>query len=413
MKTKRAEVSIYLDNKRPKKNGKCSVKLRVYYNRSRRYYATGQDLNEKEFNHIFVTAHRKTQEQKEVLKNVNYQKVKAETVIDELNVFSFNSFEEKFFSERNVDDKISFAFEKKISLLNEENRISTASTYDCANKSLKKFNSKLTFADITPSLLSKYEAWMIKDNKSKTTVGIYLRNLRAIYNEQDIDKALYPFGRKEGEKKYKIPSSKNTKKALTISEISMIYNYKPQSNSKKEMAKDYWLFLYLCNGMNVKDFCLLKWENIDNNVITYKRAKTERSTAEQKTIKVALKPESLEIIRKWGQPSIDKTAFIFPHLTNKMNAKKQRDTHKQLTKTMNKYTTQIATELGINKPITSYYARHSFATVLKRSGTGIEMISELLGHSNTIVTQNYLDSFENYEIQKQTDALTRGFEKFI
>ena len=129
-------------------------------------------------------------------------------------------------------------------------------------------------------------------------------------------------------------------------------------------------------------------------MLTYKRAKTERSQKESKTITVSLKPESLEIIKKWGQPSLNDDIYIFPHLNNKMNAEEKRATYQNLTKTINKYVKQIAKDIGINKEVTTYFARHSFATVLKRSGAKIEMISELLGHSNVGVTESYLDSFE-------------------
>jgi integrase/recombinase XerD len=249
----------------------------------------------------------------------------------------------------------------------------------------------------------------LEKGNSISTVGIYLRSLRAIYNLQNIDKSVYPFG--TGKNKYTIPTSKNTKKALTVQEIGKIYNYEAEPNSTKEMAKDYWIFLYLCNGMNVKDFCLLKWENINENMLSYKRAKTERSQKESKRISVALKPESLEIIRRWGQPSINKDAYVFPHLNNKMNAVQKRTNYQGLTKTINKYVKQIAKELGINKNVTTYFARHSFATVLKRSGAKIEMISELLGHSSVNVTESYLDSFEKEQIHKETDVLTTGFRK--
>ena len=78
-----------------------------------------------------------------------------------------------------------------------------------------------------------------------------------------------------------------------------------------------------------------------------------------------------------------------------MTSEQQHKTVKQLTKTINKYMKRIAIELSIDKEITTYYARHSFATVLKRSGATTEMISELLGHSSVMVTENYLDSFED------------------
>jgi integrase/recombinase XerD len=311
--------------------------------------------------------------------------------------------------QRNTDNSVSFAFDKYIKDLKLENRIGTAVSYECAKTSIKKFNKDLTFAEVTPTFLKKYEKWMLDKGNSVSTIGIYLRSLRAVYNLQNIDKSVYPFG--NGNKKYSIPTSKNTKKALTLEEIGKIYNYDPEPNSTKQMAKDYWLFLYLCNGMNVKDFCLLKWENIEGNTLTYKRAKTQRSKKESKRISVSLKSESLEIIKKWGQSSINKEAYIFPHINYKMNEVQKRNSYQSITKIINKYIKRIASEVGINKNITSYYARHSFATVLKRSGAKIEMISELLGHSNVGVTECYLDSFEIEQIHKQTDILTTGFKK--
>jgi len=405
---KQADASIYLDNSRPKKNGKCSVKIKVTYNRKRKYFATGIDLTPDNFEQTFF-GKRKTAEQKEIKTKVEYFEKKATDVIEILRVFSFDAFEEEFLDERNTADSVSFAFDKYIANLNLENRIGTAVSYNCAKNSIGKFKKDLTFADVTPTFLKKYESWMIKSGNSVTTVGIYLRSLRAIYNLQNIDRSVYPFGKNKN--KYSIPTSKNTKKALTVDEIASIYNYEAELNSNREMAKDYWLFLYLCNGMNVKDFCLLKWQDIENDMLTYKRAKTERSQKESKRIAVALKPETLDIIKKWGQPSINKNTFIFPHLNNKMNAEKKRATYQQLTKVINKYMKQLVSDIGIEKNVTTYFARHSFATVLKRSGAKIEMISELLGHSNVSVTESYLDSFENDQIQKETDVLTAGFKK--
>ncbi len=405
---KTAKASIYLDANRPKKSGKCSVKIKVTYNRKRKYYSTGIDLTTDDFEQIFF-GKRKTPKQKEIKTKVEYFENKADDVINVLSVFSFDAFEEKYLDQRNTADSVSFAFDKYISNLKLENRIGTAVSYECAKNSLKSFNENLTFAEVTPTFLKKYENWMTKNGKSVSTVGIYLRSLRAVYNLQSIDKSVYPFG--VGKGKYTIPTSKNTKKALTIQEIGKIYNYKAEANSTKEMAKDYWMFLYLSNGMNVKDFCLLKWENITNNMLNYTRAKTERSQKESKKISVALKPESLEVIRKWGQPSLNKDAYIFPHLSHKMDAEQKRATYQNLTKIINKYVKQIAKEVGINKEVTTYFARHSFATVLKRSGAKIELISELLGHSNVGVTESYLDSFEKEQIQKETDVLTTGFKK--
>ena len=89
-----------------------------------------------------------------------------------------------------------------------------------------------------------------------------------------------------------------------------------------------------------------------------------------------------------------------------MSAETERKVIKQLTKTINKYMKQIAQELDINKEVTTYFARHSFATVLKNSGASIDFIKEALGHSDTKTTQSYLAGFDQKTIHTTTDALT-------
>jgi integrase/recombinase XerD len=414
----KAEASIYFDNLRPKKNEKCSVKIRVTFLGTRKYFSTGVELKPEDFKKAMdlEAKYRRNEHLEKKEHNDAYLKIhkcltKANEVINILPVFTFSAFEESYLEQRNTRSSVSFAFEKNIERLRSENKLGTADCYEYANKSISEFRKDLTFAEITPDLLKKYESKMLKDGKSPSTVSIYLRCLRAIYNLQNIDRSLYPFG--EQKSKYSMPTSRNIKKALTIEEIAKIYNYEAPAGSTKEMAKDYWLFLYLCNGMNVKDFCLLKWSNIDGKMLNYNRAKTQRSRKESKLISVALKPETMEIIKKWGQSSISKDAYIFPHLKPKMSAEIERATYKQLTKTINVYMKRICIELGLSRDVTTYFARHSFATVLKRSGAKIEMISELLGHSSVDVTENYLDSFEKEHIQKETDVLTAGFRKAI
>jgi len=407
---KKAIADIYLDSLRPLKNGKCSVKIKITHNRKRKYITTGIELTVIEFEKVMQPLEkgkRKTLEQKQTHSTILHHLNKAQQIIEDLKVFTFDSFEQAFFDNRNITDSVSFAFDRYIEQLRIEDRIGTAESYKGAKNSLESFKKNLTFAEITPTFLKKYEKWMLGKDRSITTVGIYLRSLRAIYNQQGLDISVYPFGENKG--KYTIPTGRNIKKALTIEDVAKIFNHEVPTGTTKEMARDYWMFLYLSNGMNVKDFCLLKWSNIQGEMLTYVREKTKRKN-EVSHIKVSLKPETLHIIKKWGRPSI-KDAYIFPHIKVGMTSEQQHKIIKQLTKTINKYMKQIAKELSIDKAITTYYARHSFATVLKRSGATTEMISELLGHSSVLVTKNYLDSFEDDKIKEQTNVLTAGFSK--
>lgn len=405
---KKGSAAIYLDSHRPKIDGKCSIKIKITFNRKRKYYATGIDVLPKEFERV-MNGKRKTASEKETYVKLNHFLSKAQSILNKLPVFTFDGFEDHFFEHRNTFNSVSFGFEKYIEQLRIEKRIGTALSYDNAKVSLEDFKKDLSFADITPNFLKKYENWMLENGRSITTVGIYLRSLRAVYNVQNIDVSIYPFGSKKG--KYSIPTGRNLKKALTLDEISKIYHHRAEPGTTKEMAKDYWMFLYLCNGINVKDLCLLKYSNIKGDMLIYQREKTKRTLKKNKSISVALKPETWDIIKKWGQPAIAQDAYIFPHLKSGMTETKKRKVVSQLVKTLNKYMKEIAKELSIDKLVTTYVARHSFATVLKRSGANTAMISELLGHSSVNTTESYLDSFEKESIQKETDALTAGFRR--
>lgn len=402
----KANADLFIDKYHPKKDNTCNVKVRIYFNGKRKYYPTNIDLTVASFESLITSKSRKGK-QREVYTKLNHYISKAENIIDKLKPFTFASFEKIYFENRNVYTSVSYAFDKKITELRENGQVGTAVTYECAKNSIEDFKKGLEFSDITPKLLKDYERWMLADGKSVTTVGIYLRNLRALFNAKDINRTLYPFGRG----KYEIPTGRNIKKALTLDEVVKIYNYEVKPNTWEERARDYWMFLYLANGMNVKDFCLLKWENIKGNTLQYVRAKTKNTEKEVKPIVIDLKPELMDIIRKYGKPSINADAYIFPHITPDMTAEREREIYQQLTKMINKYMKQIGKAVGIKQSITTYVARHSFATILKRSGANVAMISDLLGHSDISTTDNYFAGFEEEQIKQATDVLTAGFNK--
>lgn len=355
-----------------------------------------------------MEAKRRKEAEKAIYAKLQAFITKATEAAEKLPVFTFNKFEDLYLATRKATNTVLAAFVAYTIELREENRIGTAISYECAKNSIDKFAPDLKFADVTRSFLQRYENWMLQEGNSRTTVGIYLRSLRTIFNRANIDRSLYPFG--EGKGKYSIPTGHNIKKALTLEEVSKIFAYETESGSMEEMARDYWIFIYLCNGMNVKDLCLLRRKNIDGDILTYEREKTKRSRRTGQKIIVSLKPEAKAIISKWGIPSIASDSFLFPHVKKDDPPQRIQRTVQQVTQNINKHMKEIARKLEINKDVTTYFARHSFATILKRTGASVEMIGELLGHSDTKTTRSYLAGFETDAIHRATDVLT-SFKK--
>lgn len=402
---------IVLDKRKMKEDGTYPLKLRVTFNRERKYYSVGfPSITEADFAKL-----EKSRDPflKDIRVNISIVETKATEVFKQLPTFSFASFEERFFPKEeklNTND-VYRAISKYVEQLKKDGRISTASSYNCTLESLKQFKAKLAFKDITPDFLNSYERWMISNGKSTTTVGIYLRSLRAIYNQAiengSITKESYPFKKS----KFQIPAGRNIKKALTIAELEQIFHYPTISNSSEDKARDFWVFSYLCNGMNIKDICRLKYSNLDGDKLIFYRAKTENTKkSNQKPIVVFLTPEAKAIIEKWGNASKLPTNYIFPILQPNITPQRERELVQYLTKQINKYMKRIVEALGIDKPVTTYAARHSFSTVLKRSGAPIEFISESLGHNSLQTTEHYLDSFED-DVKKQYANLLTKFKK--
>lgn len=395
-------TKIVLNHRFQRKDGTHSLALRVTYLREARLFTISEiNLDKADFEKIQKGKARG--DLKEIQLKLNAIETRAKGIIEKIVPFSFEIFKNQFegkeeFQKQVIENDVFVYFVQKIAQLKAEKRLGTASSYQCSVNSLKAFTGrdKMGFQEINVNFLKNYERFMVQNGSSLTTVGIYLRNVRTIYNsaisEKLVDSDNKPFGRG----KYVIPSGKNIKKALTKSDVEKISNYPVREDSTEYFARDMWYFSYLSNGMNVKDIALLKNQNIQRNKIIFQRAKTAKSTrSNPKFITVILQEPQLQIIHKWRNKDTREEAFLFPFLTENMSAEEERKTIQQKTKTINKYMKRIGEALSLDLKLTTYVARHSFATVLKRGGAPIEVISEMMGHTDLKTTENYLDSFSD------------------
>lgn len=408
-------TAIILEKRVSNKEGKHPVKLRITYQRKRKYYLLqesnttlkGESYTPEEYSKIIAENSRGINKAKR-LKFDEVEK-RAIEIIDSLGEFSFEAFEFEYLNRRKENTTIQAYFEQKAQELDEEDKVQTANLYRSALKSFLKFDKKISFQRITAKYLKKYENWMIDEGGSYTTVGIYMRNLKHIVNRALDDKIVkvYPFG--TAKDKYQIPKSHNTKKALSIIDIEKLYKY--QADDRNEfVAQQYWFFSYLCNGMNMADIANLKYKNIKGNSLTFIRKKTKNTTSEKTEINVFLSPETFQILDSIGNVNKEPESYVFPIYTDGLTAIEENKKLKQHIKNTNKYFNRLANKAGVEGNITTYWARHSYSTILKRSGAPIEFISEQLGHQSTKVTQNYLDSFED-EAREKFSAKLLNFNK--
>ena len=294
-------------------------------------------------------------------------------------------------------------FITRIETLEREERIGTMLFYRDILRSVTKYGgTDIKLREVDIDWLKGFERHLLK-SVGYTTVGMYMRGIRAAMNDArkagKVKESQYPFGAG----RYEIKTTKGKKKALGLQDIARIAEY-TDGTAKTEFYRDIWLFLYLSNGMNMADLTRLKYKNIVDGEICYYRQKTIRTSNVIKQIHVAVTPRMEAIINRWGNGRSPEN-HIFHLFPPTDNAMEQKTRIKNATRCVNNRMKRIGNALDISS-ITTYTARHSYATILERNGVTLSYISESLGHSSIKTTENYLASFKQEERRKNAALLT-------
>lgn len=332
--------------------------------------------------------------------------------------FSFDLFEKTYFA-KEASTGFMGAFEVYLNKILQEERIGTYRAYRNAYSAFKDFlaGREISPYDLTVDLLKAFERFLMTQRKrtvGATTVSMYARTLRIIYNlcaDQDPNlKQYYPFGNsKRG--KFRISDSRNGAKkgdALTIEQIKTFISTTPEPGSPTWEAKMYWLFSFYCQGMNFRDICFLRDTNIHGDIIRYTRQKTKRTDSGE-ILEISITPVIREIMEALKSHGRRKGSFVFPILPQEhTDPLKIEGLVLQKIKTTNKWLRRLCEGTGI-PIVTTYWSRHSYASLLKLSGTSVEAIRELLGHSDLRTTEHYLKRFDHSHLA----AINKGLQQLV
>lgn len=401
----KATIKIILQD-RKYAEGDYPVVLRITKDRRKKEISLGMRCNENQFeNQEFTRLYTDYEINNELLLNI---RSKALKIIREFqndgHDFTLKEFEQKF-KGNNQKSKIKTSkviefFDKIIGEKIETGKVETARAYKESRNALRKFSgNNITFNDITPLFLEKFELYLRENGNKTGGVAFKMREVRTIYNKAIMmgvaSQELYPF------KFYKISKLKpeKNKRALTSDEIKKIKSLDLSENPQLQDTLNYFLFSFYSRGMNFVDIMKLKWSHINNGRISYTRSKT----------KVPFDIEILEpaqSIINYYQSIKRKTDYVFPILNqNNMTPVQIENRKKKVLQKTNKELKEIAKLAGINKRLSTYVARHSFATILKKKGSSIEKISELMGHSDVQVTMTYLKEFDSEVLDTENRKL--------
>ena len=396
---KAPKLKLVLYSSKTLSNGQHPIMFRITKERKCKYIATGFSAKTNQWDEKNSSPSAKHPKRAEIETYISIESRKIEKGFMELYM------DEKPYTVEHAVSKIKNTRTKKTVhkffdeiILDEkaQGNIRTSNAYKQTRNVLFTFYKKLDlqFSEIDYSLLIKFESFLKQKNAKDNTLIFYFKTLRALYNKAQkqgiIRSNVSPFV------DFKIGKYDKTTqhRALQETEIESIKKLQLEPNTSIWHARNIFLFSYYSMGMNYTDLVHLTWDNIlsvSNNGQTeirviYQRAKTGRK------FNLRLMKGATEILDEYLKLKTDK--YIFPVINEKADTelKMYNRLRKQLI-FVNKDLKTIAEKCKIKMNLTTYVARHTAATYLKRKGVSTSVISEMLGHKNENVTQIYLDSF--------------------
>jgi integrase/recombinase XerD len=419
-----ANACKFLDKRFKLADGTFRVRIRITHERRSIYLTTKYSFDEDSYNKKIIAGKNINNNEKllSAKREIENLEKKAISVINGLDVFTFDEFKSRFEQKGDRSNLVSLLSDYSRNL-HEEGKFSNANIFVYASTLFKKYalyrfgSEVFPIKSVTPKELQNFQKWAsskivdIDPSKAKrayslTTISMYLVRVQKVFNDlirsQEISSVQYPFGKGL----YQIPQSRNNKRALSLEEIMLLVHYNPTSKIE-DFAKSMFIFSYLCSGMNMADIFNLKHSDIKNDRIIFIRQKT-KGKGKIKELSIRITPDIKNIIDKHSEKRTD-SEYLFGIFSSKMTELERYRAKDVAISRINRSLKLIASKIGLPTSISTYFARHSYATIQMEHGAPTEYISQRLGHSNLETTRAYLSQFsEIKETEFEANLLFRN-----
>jgi site-specific recombinase XerD len=426
-----AKASIVLFKSKKYKDGNSPIMLCVTKNSALKYFKIGDErfnILPKQWNKEFglVQADKRLNPEHDFIngyiKEKHNQAVKIIEKYEEKGIaWTFNMFDQEYRNKPKITKVKPFIL-TRIEELKTQNKFKSARVLSSTLHLIEKYNTdfhKLYFQDIDYEFVEGFYFYLKNTRKNKdTSIGIALREIRSILNDAigrgAGSKETYPFSKIYGATRvFKISKlEKRTKKRFVPKEYLIKLTNSEILEPHLIWAKQMFLFSFFASGINFKDMAFLTDKNIKTRItedgrevkfIEFLRKKTNENIA------IPITKNMLPIIEWAKANTTNNNKYLLPIITKTKLTGEQLNNHiDRRRKRLNMHLRTIATKLEFPESLlklSSYYARHSYATTMLRNGAQIEKISEALGHASTKTTQIYLESFGIEEIAKLNENL--------
>ncbi len=283
--------------------------------------------------------------------------------------------------------------EREMKLLADVRKASTVRNYKTALNALAQYLGRrsLPIDDIDRQLMQDFEQWLLHHGKCRNTSSAYLRSLKSLFNRA-VDAGLTaernPFRR------VFTGNAHTVKRGLCRTEFSRLLAFQTDDDSLR-LAADIFLFSVAVCGMPFVDVAHLQWCQIKDGRLFYRRSKTGEC------LSVLLEPEAKEILRRYKGKGAG--GYVFPVLSPTDDESAYRNALSRYNRSLRRWGRKV----GLQRHLTSYVARHTWASLANENDIPLSVISQGLSHTNLRTTSNYIASLSTYRLDHSNHCLIR------
>ena len=274
-------------------------------------------------------------------------------------------------------------------------RMGTAKTYRDALSSFAKFRNgeDITADALEPRHIAQYEAWLKSRGLNRKSSSCYLRTLRTLYRKAvetglTMDKDIF--------RHVFTGFAKTAKRAITIESVRKIRQIKLDDGSPIAFARDMFILSIYLQGMAFVDLAYLKKTDVRNGLLMYKRKKTRQNLA------IGWEPQMQEIVNLYTHLTKE-SPYLLPIITKPDGTERQQ--YEKMEHNVNRNLKKLGCMAGLNIPLTTYVARHTWASTMRDLGVDLSIISTGLGHDSLRTTQIYLSTIDNASVTKANQMM--------
>ncbi|WP_336516450.1 site-specific integrase [Pollutibacter soli] len=390
------------------KNGEHPVMLRIIKNRKPKYLSVGFSCTKDMWNEVEGLPIKKHPLYKEAKILIGRKKLEADKLILDLENENqhLSAYEiKKQLKRAKVNNPIVGSyFDQVIERFKNSGQLKNGDIYKDCKRNLGHFCKidEIHFSDVDVAFLNKFVEFLRNRGKGDNTIYLYLRTFRALLNKaikEDVcSEKYYPFKQFSLAKYAKI---KTEKRAISKEDILKVAKVNLKKSPHLIDARNIFMFSYYCRGMNFIDISFLKWKNIKADRLNYTRKKTKE------LFNILILDPALEILQFYRKHSSGlPDEYVFP-IFDESHSTPQKLHNRQIKmlRQVNKDLKEIGALAKLDTELTTYVARHSYATILKKSGISTSVISQAMGHDSEKTTQIYLESFEDDIIDQASRSI--------